>query len=105
MMVLQSDQVEIINDWHVMGMTAISLTNFISGKEQSFTEEDRAHVTSFSASLRYALKTFSDMAKQLPFNLPPVATLTWPRYRLGLSRLWIAWNDRGRVCNRDLGGI
>ncbi|NSZ16632.1 hypothetical protein [Agrobacterium vitis] len=105
MMVLRSEQVEIIDDWHVMGMTAIFPAKFILRKEQLFTEEDRAYVTSFSASLPYALKTCSDMAKQLPLNLPPVVTLIWRRYRLGLPRIWIAWNDRGRACNRDLGSI
>ncbi|KAA3516106.1 hypothetical protein G6L63_07415 [Agrobacterium vitis] len=105
MMALQSDQVEIIDDWHVMGMTAISLPNLILGKEQSFAEEDRACVTSFSAWLRYALKTLSDMAKQLPFNMPSVAPPVWPREKLELPRLWFAWNEGAIVCNRNLGSI
>ncbi|MUO77346.1 hypothetical protein GOZ78_00340 [Agrobacterium vitis] len=105
MMALQFDQVEIINDWHVMGMTAIFLTNLILGKEHSFAEKDRVYVTCFSAWLRCALKACSDMAKQHPLNLPGVATPNWPSERLGLPRHWIGLNDRVRVCNPDLGSI
>lgn len=104
-MALQSDQVEIIDDWHVMEMTAISLPNLILGKEQSFAEKDRVYVSCFSAWLRCALKACSGMAKQHPLNLPGVATPIWPSERLGLPRRWIGWNDRVRVRNPDLGSI